>query len=62
MARVHKVAHENNKLSSSQPTIPWTFNILKVNHNHDTFRSEQTIIQWTEINTDQLQIGTCGYD
>jgi hypothetical protein len=28
-----------------------TFNILKVNHNHDMFRSDQTIIQWTEINT-----------
>jgi hypothetical protein len=26
-------------------------NKLKVNHNHDMFRSDQIIIQWTEVNT-----------
>jgi hypothetical protein len=48
---------KNNKLSpSTPPTISWTFNILKVHHNHDTFRSDQTIIQWTEINAKGYKI------
>jgi hypothetical protein len=33
-----------------------TFIILKVNRNHDMFRSDQTIIQWTEINTKGYKI------
>jgi hypothetical protein len=33
-----------------------TFNILKVNRNHDMFQSNQTIIQWTEINTKVYKI------
>jgi hypothetical protein len=50
---------KNNKLSQSPPTILWTFNILKnikICHNHDMFRSDQTIIQWTEINTKDHKI------
>jgi hypothetical protein len=42
---------KNKELSPSPPTVSYTFNILKVNHNHDMFRSDHTIIQLTEINT-----------
>jgi hypothetical protein len=45
--------YKNNKLSPSPPT---TFNILKFCHNHDMFRSDQTIIQRTEINTKDYKI------
>jgi hypothetical protein len=34
---------KNNKLSLSRPTISWTFNILKNCHNHNMFRSDETI-------------------
>jgi hypothetical protein len=47
---------KKNKLSPSQPTASWAFNILKVNRNHDMFRCDQTIIQWTEINTKSCKI------
>jgi hypothetical protein len=44
------------QLSPSRPTISWTFNVLNVCHNHDMFRSDQTIIQRTEINTKGCKI------
>jgi hypothetical protein len=47
---------KNNKLLPSPPTISWTFNILKAYHNHDMFRSDQTIIHWTENNTEGYKI------
>jgi hypothetical protein len=40
---------QNNKLSTSSPTISWTFNIFKFCHNQDMFRFDQTIVQWKEI-------------
>jgi hypothetical protein len=42
---------KHKELSPSAPTASYTFNNLKVNRNHDMFRSDHTIIQLTEINT-----------
>jgi hypothetical protein len=47
---------QKQQIITVTPTISWTFNILNSCHNYDVFRSDQTIIQRTEINTEDYKI------